>query len=100
MDLKTLCETTKPKFRLGTLLFTQAIHRLFQDDKIDLVPLLHRHVRGDWGEVDNEDKQLNDRALNTHHRLFSAYDVAPHYRVWIITDADRSATTVLLPEDY
>jgi hypothetical protein len=99
MDLKTLCETTKPKFQLGTLLFTQNVHRLFQDGHIDLVPLLHRHVRGDWGDIDYEGKQLNDRALETHYRLFSAYEIEPYYRVWIITEADRRTTTVRLPED-
>ena len=66
---------------------------------------LNRHVRGDWGDVDNEDKQTNDQALKQGTRLLSAYndDRFPKYGVatiWIITEADRSATTILFPDEY
>ena len=100
MDLKSLCKTTEPKFPLGVLLLSASVHRLVNEGKIDPLPLLHRHMRGDWGNMDDEDKQINDDAISTDCRLFSAYQVPPHYRVWVITEADRSSTTVLLPEDY
>jgi hypothetical protein len=66
---------------------------------------LNRHVKGDWGDVDEEDKQANDQALKQGTRLLSAYDddrfpqngVAT---IWIITEADRSATTILFPDEY
>lgn len=100
MEWKALCKTTKPKFPLGALLFSAGFNRLVHEGLIDPVPLLQRHVRGDWGDMDDEDKQINDDALKAHCRLFSAYEVPPHYRVWVITEADRSTTTMLLPEDY
>jgi len=61
---------------------------------------LQRHVAGDWGELDEEDKKANDGALQTGERLLSAYQSATGTKFWIITEADRSVTTVLLPEDY
>jgi hypothetical protein len=66
---------------------------------------LNRHVKGDWGDVDEEDKQTNDNALKQDTRLLSAYndDRFPKNGVatiWIITEADRSATTILFPDEY
>ena len=66
---------------------------------------LNRHVKGDWGEVDEEDKETNDQAVKQGSRLLSAYndDRFPQHGVatiWIITEADRSATTILFPDEY
>ncbi|BCT55307.1 hypothetical protein [Dehalococcoides mccartyi] len=66
---------------------------------------LNRHVKGDWGDVDEEDKQTNDQALKQGMRLLSAYndDCFPQNglaTIWIITEADRSATTILFPNEY
>ncbi|QBX63350.1 hypothetical protein [Dehalococcoides mccartyi] len=66
---------------------------------------LNRHVKGDWGDVDDEDKQTNDQALKQGTRLLSAYndDRFPQNGVatiWVITEADRSATTILFPDEY
>lgn len=66
---------------------------------------LNRHVKGDWGDVDDEDKQINDQALKQDTRLLSAYndDRFPKNgiaTIWIITEADRSATTILFPDEY
>jgi hypothetical protein len=60
---------------------------------------LHRHASGDWGDLPAEDTLANELALGRQERLFSAYGSGRH-RFWIITEADRSVTTVLLPEDY
>ena len=65
----------------------------------------NRHIKGDWGDVDDEDKQTNDQALKQGTRLLSAYndDRFPKNGVatiWIITEADRSATTILFPDEY
>jgi hypothetical protein len=65
----------------------------------ELLAIVGRHARGDWGDPDAEDRRANERALATGERLLSAYTVG-ETRVWVITEADRSATTVLLPEDY
>jgi hypothetical protein len=64
-----------------------------------IVDALGRHLCGDWGEVCREDARLNDLALRYGDRLLSAYTIEGE-RVWIITDADRSATTVLYPREY
>lgn len=63
---------------------------------------LRRHREGDWGDVPPEDKIANDRSLADGSRLVSAYDVEtePAFRIWIITESDRSSTCLLLPEEY
>jgi hypothetical protein len=60
---------------------------------------LKRHLAGDWGELDEHDRQENELSLKRGFRLLSAYDDRG-VKFWVITEADRSATTVLLPEDY
>lgn len=59
-----------------------------------------RHSRGDWGDVCSEDWQANDQALQNGGRLLSVYHTVSGTKFWIITEADRSATTILLPEEY
>ena len=66
----------------------------------DIISALGRHKRGDWGDVDGFDKNANDAALREGSRLLSAYHSADGVKFWIITEADRSLTTVLLPRDY
>lgn len=61
---------------------------------------LKRHVTGDWGNVCQEDRSANDRALIEGNRLFSAYEETGQPKIWIITEADRASTTVLFPEEY
>jgi hypothetical protein len=61
---------------------------------------LDRHVAGDWGEIDTEDQQENQDALRHGERLLSAYRTTSGVRLWVITEADRSVTTILLPEEY
>lgn len=84
-------------FPLGRLvLTTNAARRLAPDD---VTEGLRRHASGDWGDIDPSDAALNDSAVVTGDRLLSAYGTGDS-RFWIITEADRSVTTVLLPEDY
>lgn len=66
----------------------------------DILTGLRRHRSRDWGELDAFDWEANDRALLEGTRLLSAYTAANGEKFWIITEADRSATTILLPEDY
>ena len=61
---------------------------------------LQKHLQGDWGNLCQEDRNLNDLALKKGGRLFSAYQSSEGIKYWIITEADKSATTILLPEDY
>ncbi len=86
------------KFPLGQIVSTpNALNSLTYDE---ILSGLLRHVTGDWGEMDAEDRQANDTALADGSRLLSAYHSSAGRKFWIITEADRSATTVLLPEDY
>lgn len=66
----------------------------------DIVAALRRHASGDWGDVDAHDRAANDDALKAGERLLSVYRSANGTTFWVITEADRSATTVLLPSDY
>lgn len=61
---------------------------------------LHRHLAGDWGDCDPEDAVANDAALSEGTRIFSVYHTARGVKLWVITEADRSSTCLLLPEDY
>ena len=69
-------------------------------DPVDVQISLLRHWRGDWGAVDQEDRIENELSLREGFRLLSAYHDRNGTKFWIITEADRSVTTVLLPEDY
>jgi hypothetical protein len=61
---------------------------------------LYRHMAGNWGELDEHDRHMNEQALRNGGRLFSAYTTQKGVRLWIITESDRSATTILLPSEY
>lgn len=86
------------KFRLGKIVSTpNALEQLTQDD---ILLGIKRHQAGDWGDVDNHDRQANELALIEGTRLWSVYHAANGVKFWLITEAERSASTVLLPEDY
>ena len=86
------------KFSLGQVVITaNALQTLNADD---VLTALNRHVTGDWGDLDPEDRQENESALLHGGRLLSAYCDRAGVKFWIITESDRSVTTTLLPEDY
>lgn len=85
---------------LGRIVGTPGALRLLEDRNVTAASLLARHVVGDWGDLSPDDVQANDRALIDGDRLVSAYDLPNGGKVWIITEWDRTVTTVLLPEDY
>ena len=85
-------------FPLGrTVITSNALGRLNSEDTY---VGLQRHARGDWGEVHPDDVGMNDQALKDGDRLLSVYEDRNKTKFWIITEWDRSATTILLPEDY
>jgi len=88
------------QLRLGQLVATPAAIEAMARAGQSPAPLLARHRAGDWGEVDADDAAANDRAARECERVLSAFTLKCGARVWIITEADRSATTILLPEDY
>jgi hypothetical protein len=91
---------TKPLFDLGRVVATPGALEAMADTGDDPAVFLGRHVTGDWGDLDAEDKAENDYSLPRYLRLFSAYKLSDGRKVWLITEADRSATTLLLPSEY
>ncbi len=85
-------------FPLGQTVVTRSAHNGVHPD--DVKACLDRHATGDWGDLGDDDRRANQMALDQGLRLFSAYNERAGVRFWIITEADRSATTVLLPEDF
>lgn len=86
------------KFSLGQVVITTNAAAQLQQP--DVLAAIRRHLIGDWGDVDEEDRLENERSLEHGFRLLSVYRDTNGTKFWIITEADRSATTVLLPEDY
>jgi hypothetical protein len=92
----------KSLFPLGVLITTPGIIRFLEEhgENVNaLQPFLHRHQSGDWGDLDEEDKAENDLSVEKKFRILSAYSLFGE-KIWIITEADRSLTTVLLPREY
>lgn len=88
------------KFALGQTVATPAALGALEASGQTTAFFLDRHAQGDWGEVCAEDKLLNDAALISGERLLSAYRTLKGQRLWLITEADRSSTTILLPSEY
>lgn len=96
----------KPKFQLGKIVAThgalEALDQSNQDPKI----FLKKHLYGDWGDICNEDAQLNDEAVahegepDKQQRVLSSYKTSKNETIWIITEYDRKISTILLPSDY
>lgn len=92
--------TTKAKFPTGQIVATPgAIEALNEADQ-GILEFLLRHVTGDWGEIDREDAAENALALTEGFRIFSVYRTNKGVKLWLITEADRSITTLLLPAEY
>lgn len=89
--------SARKRFQLGHLCATPGAVKAFGDE---LVEYLVRHAEGDWGDLCQEDASLNELALERGERIFSSYNTEEHGKLWIITEADRSVTTALLPEEY
>jgi hypothetical protein len=89
----------KNLFSLGALLATPAALRLLEERGVSLLEIIGRHHVGDWGDVCPDDAVLNDDALRDGDRLVSAYKVGDE-KVFVITEADRSQTTLMLAEEY
>ena len=90
------------KFPLGRIVWTRGVNdRVAVDTSFAkfVVNSLKRHANGDWGELSTEDKRENDFSLDKGLRLLSSYQLND-WKIWIITEADRSVTTVLFPEEY
>jgi hypothetical protein len=88
------------RFQLGRVVATPGALRALEKAKQQPAEFLDRHVNGDWGEVPDEDKQENELSVEQGFRILSAYTTSAGEKIWVITEADRSATTILLPSEY
>ncbi|HLY73740.1 MAG TPA: hypothetical protein VKU80_06435 [Planctomycetota bacterium] len=87
-------------FELGRVVSTPGALAELEQSGQHPKEFLDRHVAGDWGEVSEEDRVENEVSLLNGYRLLSAYRTKMGERLWILTEADRSQTTILLPEEY
>ena len=88
------------KFNLGQLVATPGALAAIEASGDSLVTYLSRHESGIWGEVDEHDRKENELSLERGLRLMSVYSLSTGIKIWIITEADRSSTCILLPEEY
>ncbi|WP_070359446.1 hypothetical protein [Duganella sp. HH105] len=89
-----------PMFPLGQVLATPGALDTMSELGIAPLALIHRHVTGDWGDLGAEDQQQNFLAIRSGLRIFSSYRLTASTKIWIITEAERSSTTLLLPDEY
>lgn len=87
-------------FPLGRIVATPGALKALEDADQDPLEFLQRHQAGDWGDVHEKDKKENEFSLENGFRLLSAYETRKGKPIWIITETDRSTTTILLPNDY
>ncbi len=90
----------KPRFSLGQVVATPGALEVLQQAERDPAEFIARHITGDWGDLEDEDKQENELSVEQGFRILSAYKLDDNTKIWIITEADRSATTLLLPSEY
>jgi hypothetical protein len=101
IDGNEVVVVTGTELELGTVVATSNLQDRLGDKAHRLLPkIIARHSAGDWGDVCDEDAKTNDAALNAGCRIMSVYKVQDDLEIWAITEADRSSTTLLLPEDY
>jgi hypothetical protein len=91
---------SQPRFEAGQVVMTTGVNDLTQHGAFNPVLYLQRHLDGDWGDLCAEDRRANDAALKHGDRLFSSYRITDDLKLWIITEWDRSVTTLLLPDEY
>ena len=90
----------QPRFSLGQIVATPGALELLQQAERDPAEFIARHIVGDWGDLEDEDKQENELSVEQGFRILSAYTLDDNTKIWIITERDRSATTILLPSEY
>ena len=93
-------EEPEPLFPLGMVVATKGALTDLAEANVASQDYLHRHVTGDWGDVAEEDAQENELSLKNGFRLMSVYHTSKGVKIWIITERDRSVTTILFPEEY
>ncbi len=88
------------RFQLGQLVATPGALSALEEAGQDAIEFVSRHASGDWGDLSEEDRNENEFSLLHGFRLLSSYRLRNGTKLWIITEADRSSTTLLLPDEY
>jgi hypothetical protein len=88
------------RFQLGRMVATQGALVALSNVGQDAMEFIYKHQQGDWGDLSEEDKKENKFSIDKHLRIFSSYRLKDETKIWVITEADRSATTILLPSEY
>lgn len=89
-----------PRFALGTVVATPGAIEALDQAGVNGGALVLRHVKGDWGDVPPPDAAMNEEAITNGSRIMSSYTLSTSVRIWIITEAGRHCTTLLLPDEY
>ena len=100
-----MVDFARPRFHLGQVVATPTALEVIAQGCHSPAEFLDRHVRGDWGSLSADDRQVNEEALTDGSRILSAYRTRTGTKIWIITEAaddrgQRAATTILLPDEY
>jgi hypothetical protein len=95
-----MIQERRPLFELGKVVATPAALKKLEEAKLTPTDLLDRHVHGDYGDLHDEDREANELAVKDGERILSSYPIPGHVRIWIITEADRSTSCLLLPHEY
>ena len=95
-----MIEKSKPLFQLGRTVATHGALDALQSNNQSPLELFEQHSLGVWCELSPEDREANELALKNGDRIFSVFYLKDRTKIWVITEADRSATTILLPEEY
>jgi len=95
-----MIDYARPLFSLGQCVATPGALAVLAEAGQTPADFLNRHVRGDWGTIDPADKGLNEQAIRDGARIFSVYVTAKGVKLWVITEADRASTCILLPDEY
>jgi hypothetical protein len=99
-ERRTAVYIVTPRFMIGWILVTPGALVALVEAQEDPKTFLYRHIQGDWGDVGPKDWAANEEALRFGERLFSIYHTRKGVKLWVITEADRYSTTILLPEEY
>ena len=95
-----MVDLVRPLFPLGQCVATPGALAALEEAGQTPADFLNRHVCGDWGEIHPADKGMNEQALTDEARIFSVYRTSKGEKVWVITEADRASTCILLPDEY
>ncbi len=98
--MSTPVQTVEARFPLGHIFMTSGAEAALEEADQTPFEFFQRHVSGDWGDLDEHDRQLNEESVDGEGRLLSVYHTSRHAKLYVITEWDRSVSTILLPSEY